>query len=68
MADNLITCNHCKYDCFAWYCGQCRILTEQITDKECPFYKNMDQFIKEREELRERDLQYIVEKLKKGTK
>lgn len=40
MADNLIRCNHYKMDCFGYYCGQCRILTEQITDKPCPFYKS----------------------------
>ena len=66
MADNLITCNHCKRDCFAWYYGQCRILTEQITEKECPFYKNMDQFIKEREESRIKDINYRIKMSEKG--
>lgn len=64
MADNLIICNHCNYDCFAWYCGQCRILTEQITDKECPFYKNKDQFIKEREDSRIKDVYYRIQERK----
>lgn len=39
MGKPMIECNHNHPDCFGNFSGECQVLCEQITGKECPFYK-----------------------------
>lgn len=52
---NMIKCQYRHSDCFANVCGiHCRILSEQVSEVDCPFYKTEEQVDNERMEAHER--------------
>lgn len=41
-------CKQRKEDCFAYFCGRCKALSDtNFKDRACPFYKPIQQVIKE---------------------